>query len=108
MVPPLTLLKKKDERILEKMKNENEKDWKIFGKETCPDISRMGNMAWVGLMGMEVEIRKLLGTEMAFFGGVWILLHDIPASLHSSTDFALYLHDSCWFQATGFDFSSLG
>lgn len=106
MVPRLTLLKKKDERILEKMKNENEKDWKIFGKETCPGMSRMGNLAWVGLMVVEVEIRKLLGTEMAFFGGVWIL-YDVPASLHSTTEFSLYLHDSCWFQGTGFYFSSL-
>lgn len=107
-MPPLTLLKKKDERILEKMENENEKDWKIFGKETCPGVSRMGTMAWVGLMGVEVEIRKSLGTEVAFLGGLWSLLHDIPASLPSSTDFSLYPHDSCWFRATGFDCNSLG
>lgn len=65
-------------------------------------------MTWVGLMGVEMEIRKLLGTEVTFCGGVWILLCDIHASLHSSTEFSLYKHGSHWFQVTDFDFSSLG
>jgi len=68
----------------------------------------MGHMAWLGLMRVEVDIRKLLGTEVAFCGGVLILLHDIPVSLHSSTEFSLYQHGSRWFQVTGFDFNSLG
>ena len=49
----------------------------------------MGNMVWVGLMGEELESRKLIGTEVAFYGGIWISFHDIPASLHSSTEFSL-------------------
>ena len=68
----------------------------------------MGNMAWVGLMEVEVKIRKLLGTEVAFCGCVWILFHDIPAFLHSSAEFSFYQLGSHWFQVTDFDFSSLG
>lgn len=59
-------------------------------------------------MGVEVEIKKLLGTEVTFCVGVWILLCDIPASLHSSPESSLYQHGSRWFQVTDFDFSSLG
>lgn len=69
----------------------------------------MGNVAWVGLMGVEVEIRNLLGTEVvAFCAGVGIPFHDIPASLHSSTEFSLCQLGSRWFQVTDFEFSSLG
>lgn len=74
----------------------------------CHSISRMGNMVWVELMGEELESRKLLGTEVAFYGGIWISFHDIPASLHSSTEFSLYQLGSRWFQVTDFDFHSLG
>lgn len=59
-------------------------------------------------MRVELEDGKLLGTEAAFHGDVWILFCDIPAFLYSSTEFCVYQLGSGWFQVTDFYFSFFG
>lgn len=48
--------------------------------------SKNGDWGIGGLLGMELESRKLLGTEVAFSGGVSIPFHDTAASPHSSPE----------------------
>ena len=52
-------------------------------------------MVQVGLVG-ELELRKFLGTEVAFCGAIWIPFHDISAFLHKSTEFSVYPVGSKW------------